>query len=114
MKPDKQRKAAVKKAAVPADVEFPGCIDTGRKIAFARAWKDALHPSLQPVADQLRHDYEGRHGWVDADGNPTSAKIPMKDFEAIKKDAVAFAKQLPQDSRRNDTVTEIIDDDIPF
>lgn len=90
-------------------------IDQGRKVAFARTFKDALPKALQKDADLLRTDWLVRHKYVDVDGIGTSGMIPMADFERVKNEAAAFAKGLgsakPVDVREP---FEATDDDIPF
>ncbi len=106
--PDPEQAKRAAKKATALTTEFPDCIDSGRKLAFARAFKEALHPSLLARADELRHEWESRRGYVDADGNPTCAKIPLNLFESEKRDAATYAKGLVPER------TVITDDDIPF
>lgn len=77
----------------PAE-QYPGCIDKGRKVAFTRAWNDALPKQLEAHSDKLRKEWLGRRGYIGTDGIATSAKIPLAEFEQVKKEAVAFARGL--------------------
>lgn len=96
---EKTKAAVATKQAKPDtsavdEPSFLGCIDTGRKIAFARAWKDAVPKELAKSAERLRGEWLARHGYVDDEGLPTCGKIPLAEFEAVKKDAIVFARGL--------------------
>lgn len=70
-----------------------GFIDTGMQANFAARFRESLQKEYQKDAEKLRHDWLGRHSYVDADGNPSSKRIPAKDFEGVKSDACAWAKK---------------------
>jgi hypothetical protein len=92
---EKTKAAVAEKQATPVEEPtFPGCIDKNRKVAFARAWKDAVPKEFAKQAEALRADWLGRRGYVDDNGNPTSGCIKMEDFEEVKRDAILFAKGL--------------------
>lgn len=86
--------SAPKKHATVEEPLYPGCIDKGRKVAFARAWKDAVPKDMQKHAEALRADWLARHGYIDKDGTPTSGLIKLDEFEATKRDAIVFARGL--------------------
>jgi len=82
-------------ATVPgedAKPEFEGCIDKPRQIAFARAWAGACPVGIDK--ETARHQWLARRNYVDKDGIPTSAKIPLAIYEDEKRDAVNFARKL--------------------
>ena len=102
--------AAKGKKKEPEFITYPGCIDGPRQTNFARSWNDACPKDLKAREKEVfRHDWLARHGYLDEQGNPTSAKIPLAEFEAVKKDAVVFARALGEPAR-----AVITDDDIPF
>lgn len=70
-----------------------GFIDVGMQANFAARFRESLQKEYQKDAEQLRHDWLGRHNYTDKDGNPTSKLIPVKEFEAVKADACAWAKK---------------------
>lgn len=68
-------------------------IDVGMQANFAARFRNSLQKEHQKEAERIRHDWLGRHGFIDADGNPSSKRIPTKDFEGIKADACAWARK---------------------
>lgn len=90
-------------------------IDAGMQANFASRFRESLQKEHQRAAEALRHDWLGRHGYIDADGNPSSKRIPIKDFEGVKADACAWAKKYRGEyAVKSGVVTNITDDDIPF
>lgn len=104
-------KAEVIAKAKPKDEPYDGCIDKGRQIALARAWKEACPKDMKDAEiELLRHDWLKRTGFVAPDGTPTSAMIPTALFEDYKKKAVFFAKSLDVNAHG----VAIDDSDVPF
>lgn len=77
-------------------VKYTGCITLGQQTNFRRMWHDAAADSglNQTDLELLRHDWLYKNGYKDDDGNPTSAKIPAKDFMRVRDAAEAFARGL--------------------
>lgn len=75
------------------NVEKSEFIDGGMQTNFAVRFRESLQKEFQKEADKIRHDWLGRHGFTDVDGNPSSKVIPKKDFEGVKADACAWAKK---------------------
>lgn len=72
----------------PDAVEY---VSQGQVVNFIKSFRSALDPALQPKAEEYRHKFLAKAGFIDADGNPSAKVIPATRFEAIKSNAMAFA-----------------------
>lgn len=61
-----------------------------------KRFRECLAPSRQKHADEFLHDFLGRKLILDTNGNPSAKSIRKVDFVAIGKEAVAFAKEIPE------------------
>lgn len=69
--------------------------DTGRQVAFHRAFKDAIkNERIKKEADRMCEDWLRAQGYVDADGRGTAKAIPVAKFEEAKRDAVKWVGSL--------------------
>ncbi len=71
------------------DGEFIG---PGEQANFARRFAEALPKEFAKQVEELRHQWLARHGFIDKDGNPSSKMIPTAEFEAVKVDAMRWAR----------------------
>ena len=75
-----------KEGAVP-----DGCIELGRQVNFAKAFKDALPPAMRKNADEIRREWLQKQGIVDSHGVGTSRAIKIENFAEVREAAVAYA-----------------------
>jgi hypothetical protein len=59
---------------------------------FAKAFREALPPHRQKDQNELRHEWLALHFFADKDGNPSSASIPVAEFEKWKALACQWAR----------------------
>ncbi len=85
--------AELVESAKKADAAPSEFIDSGMQANFAARFRESLQKEYQKEAERLRHEWLGRHGFLDPEGNPTSKVIPAKEFEGVKADACAWAKK---------------------
>lgn len=76
----------------PDAIEY---VNQGQIANFCKSFRAALDPALQPKAEEYRHKFLAREGWIDADGNPSAKVIRAIEFESVKREAVEFAKVQP-------------------
>jgi phage recombination protein Bet len=71
----------------------PEFIGEGEQKNFGMRFREALQKEFSKDAEKIRHEWLGRQGFIDSDGNPSSKMIPSKDFEGVKADACAWARK---------------------
>jgi hypothetical protein len=78
-----QAKATIK----PNDV-----IDRGMQVNFNKSFREALPDQFKPQAENIRHDWLAKNGFLDADGNPSSTVITKGEFSRVRDNACDYAK----------------------
>lgn len=90
-----KRKVAEMQSAPVDEPVYPGCIDKGMKANFARSWSQAAPKGMKAAeVERARKEWLARHNYIGDDGVGTAGKIPLKDFDAVKADGIAFVKGL--------------------
>ncbi len=68
-------------------------IERGRQAHFAKAFRESLPQGSQKNAEKIRHGWLNKNGYLDKDGNPSSAMIALKDFAEVLDRACKFANE---------------------
>ena len=77
----------------PDDPFAPKTITSAQAGQLARRFRESLRPELQPMAEELRHDFLRINGFMDGP-NPSSLVIPAERFIEVGKAATKFAAGL--------------------